>query len=267
MTGKKSNTIISLCGKGGAGKTTASALIVRALIEDPSKRVLAIDADPAVGLATALKINVKTTVDDIRNRFIELLEKGGAGDRDQVLGLLDYEMTGALHEKGNLAFLSIGRPESDGCYCQVNDILKDIIAAIAENFDYLVIDAEAGVEQVNRRVLEKVTHLILISDLSAKGIKAAEAIYGVAVEAVGFDRTGLIINRVRDQEELKRITLPANIPFLGYIPEDSEIRNADIEEINFLTIEGTPAFAAVKRALNALGVAGFDTNTLPGESS
>jgi CO dehydrogenase maturation factor len=267
MTGKKTNTIISLCGKGGVGKTTVSALIVRALIEDPSKRVLAIDADPAVGLATALKINVKTTVDDIRNRFIELLEKGGAGDRDQMLGLLDYEMTGALHEKGNLAFLSIGRPEAEGCYCQVNDILKDIIATIAENFDYVVIDAEAGVEQVNRRVLEKVTHLILISDLSAKGLKVSETIYSVAVEAVGFDRAGLIINRVRDQEEMKGITLPSNIAFLGYIPEDSEIRNADIEEKNFLTIEGNPAFEAVKRALNALGVAGSKTNTLPGEGS
>ncbi len=267
MTGEKTNTIISLCGKGGVGKTTISALIVRALIEDPSKQVLAIDADPAVGLATAIKINVKTTVDDIRNRFIALLEKGGAGDRDQMMGLLDYEMTGALYEKDNLAFLSIGRPEADGCYCQVNDIIKDIIATIAENFDYIVIDAEAGVEQVNRRVLEKATHLILISDLSAKGLKVAETIYSVAVKAVGFDRAGLIINRVRDQEEMKRITLPSNIAFLGYTPEDSEIRNADIEEKNFLTIEGSPAFEAVKRALNALGVAGFKTNTLPGEGS
>lgn len=267
MTGKKRNIIISLCGKGGVGKTTVSALIVRALLEDPSKRVLAIDADPAVGLATALKINVKTTVDDIRNRFIELLEKGGAGDRDQALGLLDYEMTGAIYEKGNLAFLSIGRPETDGCYCQVNDILKDIIAAIAENFDFIIIDAEAGVEQVNRRVLEKVTHLILISDLSAKGIKVSETINSVAAQAVGFVSAGLIINRVRDQEEMKRITLPANIPFLGYIPEDSEIRNADIEEKNFLTIVDTPAFEAVKRALNTLGVEGFNTNTLSGESS
>jgi CO dehydrogenase maturation factor len=220
-----------------------------------------------VGLATALQINVKTTVDDIRNRFIELLEKGGVGDKDQILGLLDYEMTGALHEKGNLAFLSIGRPETDGCYCPVNDILKDIIAAIAENFDYLVIDAEAGVEQVNRRVLEKVTHLILISDLSAKGLKASETIYNVAAEAGGFNKAGLIINRVRDQEELKKITLPSNISFLGYIPEDAEIRNADIEEKNFLTIEGSPAFAAVKKALNLLGVEDFNQHTLSGESS
>ncbi len=259
MTGEKTNTIISLCGKGGVGKTTASALIVKALIENKGNRVLAIDADPSVGLATALNIKVKTTVDNIRNEFIELVKTGGAGDKEQVLSLLDYKMTGALHEIENLVFLSIGRPETDGCYCQVNDILKDIIASISENFDYVVIDAEAGVEQVNRRVLEKVTHLILISDLSVKGIRVASTIYDVAGEAVRFDRAGLIINRVRNPEEIKRITLPENIPFLGIIPEDSEIRNADIEEKNFLILESSPAFESVKKALNSMGI--FPSNT------
>ena len=251
---RKSNTIISLCGKGGVGKTTASALIVRALTENPDNRVLAIDADPAVGLATALNIEVKTTVDNIRNEFIELVKAGKSGDKNQVLSLLDYKMTGALHERGNLVFLSIGRPETNGCYCQVNDILKDIIASIAENFDYVVIDAEAGVEQVNRRVLEKVTHLILISDLSVKGIKVADTIYKVAGEAVKFDRAGLIINRVSNPEDIKRITLPHNIPFLGYIPEDIEIRNAVIEEKNILTMPETDSFEAVKQALRSMEI-------------
>lgn len=251
---EKQNTIIALCGKGGVGKTTASALIVKALTAEPGNRVLAIDADPAVGLATALNIDVKTTVDDIRNEFIELVKKGGAGDKQQVLSLLDYEMTGALHETENLVFLSIGRPETDGCYCQVNDILKDIIASIAGNFDYIVIDAEAGVEQVNRRVLEKVTHLILISDLSAKGIKVVRTIYEVAGEAVSFDRAGLVINRVSDAEELKGINLPEEPSFLGYIPEDQEVRKADIREKNFLSIEDSPAFEAVEKIMKAMEI-------------
>jgi len=265
MNSKKTNTIISLCGKGGVGKTTTSALIVRALSENPANRVLAIDADPAVGLATALNIEVKTTVDNIRNEFINLVKTGKSGDKEEVLSLLDYEMTGALHETGNLVFLSIGRPETDGCYCQVNEILKDIIASIAENFDYVVIDAEAGVEQVNRRVLEKVTHLILISDLSAKGIKVAGTIYNVAGEAVRFDRAGLIINRVTDPEDLKRITLPHSFPFIGYIPEDSEIRNADIDEKNFLTMAGSSAFEAVKQALNSMGIFPLSARKQQGE--
>lgn len=253
-TEKKECVIIALCGKGGVGKTTISASIVRALVRNGENRVLAIDADPAVGLATALNVEVKKTVDDIRNDFIELVKKRGAGDRGQVLSLLDYEMMGALHEKDNLAFLAIGRPETEGCYCQVNDILKDIIASISGNFDYVVIDAEAGVEQVNRRVLERVTHLILVSDLSAKGINVARTIHEVAGEAVKFDRAGLIINRVRDAAELDQVRLPEQLVFLGPVPEDAIIRSADIAGESFLGLPGAAAFEAVEQCLTAMGI-------------
>ena len=255
-TEKKEKAVIALCGKGGVGKTTVSASIVRLLLRDPGARVLAIDADPAVGLASALGIEVKITVDDIRNDFIELVKNRGAGDKQQVVSLLDYRMTGALHENGNLVFMSIGRPETEGCYCQVNDILKDIIASIAGNFDYVVIDAEAGVEQINRRVFEKVTHLILVSDLSAKGIKVAGTIHGVAAEAVKYERAGLIINRVADPAEMERVSLPERPPFLGYIPEDTIIRNADIAGDNILLLSGSPVFEAVEKALEGIGIEG-----------
>ena len=256
---ERKRVIIALCGKGGVGKTTLSASIVRALSRDPGNRVLAIDADPAVGLATALNIEVRKTVDDVRNDFIELVKKRQAGDKERVLSLLDYEMLGALHEKGNLAFLAIGRPETEGCYCQVNDMLKDIIASITGNFDYTVIDAEAGVEQINRRVLEKVTHLVLVSDLSAKGINVAKTIHGLAGSAVNFERAGLIINRVRSIEELDGVSLPDSIEFLGHIPEDDIIRRADIDAMNILELPATQAFEALEQCLVRIGIAAVET--------
>ena len=165
--------IISVCGKGGVGKTSVSAALVRALVAGGAGRVLAIDADPAVGLATALGVTVKMTVDDIRNKLIDRLESGAKEDRRELVSLIDYEVFEALVEKKGLAFLAIGRPETEGCYCQVNDILKDIIASTAGGFDYVVIDGEAGIEQVNRRVMETVTDLLLVSDASAKGLNVA----------------------------------------------------------------------------------------------
>lgn len=249
----KKPIVIALCGKGGVGKTTIAAAIVRELVRTGESKILAIDADPAVGLATALAVNVEKTIDEIRNDVINLVKKGNAGEKERILGLIDYEMLGALSEYGNFAFLAIGRPETEGCYCQVNDLLKDIIAQIAGNFDYVIIDAEAGVEQVNRRVLETVTHLVLVSDLSAKGLNVARTIHEVAREAVKFDRAGLIINKTRESD-LENFSLPEGIPFLGAIAECDEIRSADMRAESFLQLPDNACFKAVRQCLATLGV-------------
>ncbi|MFH0998314.1 MAG: AAA family ATPase [Pseudomonadota bacterium] len=246
--------IIALCGKGGVGKTFLSAAIVKILKENPENKVLAIDADPAVGLATALGIKVRKTVDDIRNDLIRRVEAGNAEDKADMVSRLDYEMFSALEEIGNLAFLAIGRPEKEGCYCQVNHILKDIIAAMADNFDYVVIDGEAGVEQVNRRVMEKVSHLILVSDASAKGLNVAKTIQTVSGTAIKYDKAGLILNRIRGKEERERLFIPNELNCLGWIPEDDIIRTFDIESRSILKAPDCPAIQAARNCIALIGL-------------
>lgn len=121
----KKASVIALCGKGGVGKTSLSAAIVKILSSDSNNKVLAIDADPAVGLSIALGITVNKTVDDIRNELIRRVESGKTTDKAQMLSMLDYEMFSAVKENNNIAFLAIGRPEKEGCYCQVNHILSE----------------------------------------------------------------------------------------------------------------------------------------------
>lgn len=223
-------TTLAVCGKGGVGKTSFSALMVRHLAKR-EKKILAIDADPSGGLASALGVRVAKSVDDIRKDLIQEIKHGRARDSKDTLHMLDYELFDALEEAEGFALLAIGRPEDEGCYCKVNSLLKDIISDLAGSFDYVLIDGEAGIEQINRRVMKTVDHLLILSDTSAKGITVAETIYEVADanNAVDFSRIGLVLNRVRSEEEVRHISERVPFEVFGWIPEDDLIRDYDFE--------------------------------------
>ncbi len=247
--------IIAFAGKGGVGKTSLAALTVRLLTEsNPNARVLAIDADPAIGLSTALGVDVTHTVDDVRKEFIDAFEDGRKREAIEVLNEAHYEITDSIVETEKFAFLAIGRPEGAGCYCKVNSFLKDIIGALAESFDYVVIDGEAGIEQVNRRVMEKVTHLVLVSDASRKGIGVIHTIKEVADQLCMYQRAGVIINRMKNKE-MEKLVDPGDLELLGFIPEDDSLAMADIEGESLLQLaEENQALSALKKALTKMEV-------------
>ncbi|MBF0101829.1 MAG: AAA family ATPase [Desulfobacterales bacterium] len=217
--------IIAVCGKGGVGKTCISALLTRLLSVDGKHKVLAIDADPAVGLSFALDMPVHKTVDDIRCEIIEKLHE--QQDKQTLVNQLDYELLSALIEKQNLAFLAIGRPEQDGCYCQVNQLLKTIIHHLAHQFDYVIIDGEAGIEQINRRVMEMVTHLLLVADVSHKARHVALTIADVGKKIIAYQKIGLLFNRVQSDDDIHSILQTSSVPVIGWLNEDSCLREMD----------------------------------------
>ena len=247
--------ILAFCGKGGVGKTSISALSVRLLHEAyPNKKILAIDADPAIGLATALGVNSSSTVDDIRKLFIEHAESGDSKAALEVLSEAKYQIFDALVEIDNISFLAIGRPEASGCYCKVNAYLKEVISLLANNFDYVVIDGEAGIEQVNRRVMEKVTHLVLVSDASKKGTEVTKTIKKVAKELVMFETDGLILNRVNDSVDISKLNLQS-LNLLSVIPDDKEMMLSDVEGNSVFSLNKDANIVKnTKLALEKLGI-------------
>lgn len=248
-------TIIALTGKGGVGKTSISATIVKILTERyPDKKILAIDADPAIGLATALGVTPKITLDDIRSEIIESVENGNTKDAMELVSESRYKIFEAIVQRDGFAFLAIGRPESQGCYCRINSYLKNVIEMISSQFDYVVIDGEAGIEQINRRVMQKVTHLLLISDVSRKGIEVIKTIREVAEEMVEFDRVGVLLNRIEDMSVMQEIDT-GEIELLGVIPRDKNILHYDIGGRNFMELpDDTDVVLELEKALEKFNV-------------
>ena len=197
----------------------------------PDKKILAIDADPAVGLSTALGIHVEMTVDDIRKEVVANAEEGNAKAAVELLGEARYRIFDALVEQDGFSFIAIGRPEAAGCYCKINSYLKEVIRILSSNFDYIVIDGEAGIEQINRRVMEKVTHLLLITDSSRKGTQVVQTIKKVADELVMYEETGVILNRLPDLDVAEYMDL-GGLPVLAEILADPSLVEFDLKGEN-----------------------------------
>lgn len=172
--------VIAVAGKGGTGKTTLSALIVRALKEAGKGSVLAIDADPNANLGELLGVKAPSTI-------VEIMDDISKNPGQIPLGVtkdryIDMKIQESLNEEEGFDLLSMGRPEGPGCYCFANNMLRDLIKKLMDDFSYVVVDNEAGLEHLSRRLVRKIDCLFIVSDSSIVGKRSAERISRLADE-------------------------------------------------------------------------------------
>ncbi len=210
---------IAVAGKGGTGKTTLAALLVRYLIRHrPGKKVLAIDADPSSNLHLVLGLPLTQTVGDIREE-----SRTGVGAGQSRSDWLSYAVRMAVEEGDDFDLLAMGRPEGQGCYCAANHMLRTIMDGIVAGYDYVVMDNEAGMEHLSRRTTRDVDHLLLVSDGSLRGIVAAEAMIGLSRELeINVRNIYLVVNRVIGEmtPALRAKAEALAAPLLAVLPYD-----------------------------------------------
>ncbi|MCD4728677.1 MAG: AAA family ATPase, partial [Pirellulales bacterium] len=239
-------------GKGGSGKTALVGLLTKHILKNEKKRLLLIDADPTMNLSMVLGIQPEKTVNDIRERIISEARAAGKTEKENLARSLDYMLFEALIEADRFSFLVMGRPESLGCYCPVNDFLRGGIETLAKNYDVIIIDGEAGVEQISRQVMKSVDTPIIVSDISNRGLKTATIIKDVIeshAKIFNYKKMGLVLNRVRGQEnELKQYIEKTGLDLFGYIPEDLNVTRFDLKAQPLLELpDDSPAFQAISR--------------------
>ena len=219
---------IALAGKGGTGKTTTAAMLIRYLIERQNGSILAIDADPASNLSMVLGMKMAQSVGDIREDMLDMVQTSGALAGSMPGGMskqeyLDYQVQMALEEGERVDLLVMGRPEGQGCYCAANQMLRVIIDRIGKQYDYVVIDNEAGMEHLSRRTTRDVDVLLLVTDPTQRGLTTArhmaEMVPGLEINV---DRIYLIVNRLRNglPETLAAAVKETGLELIGTVPDD-----------------------------------------------
>jgi len=201
--------LIAITGKGGVGKTTISALLIKNLLAAGKTPVLAIDADPNSCLDAALGVKVTDTVGRARE---DVKTSGGTDINVSKKELLRLKLESALVESSGFDLIAMGRPEGEGCYCYANNVLKDVIADISASYPYVVLDNEAGLENLSRRIVQKVDLMVLVSDASNSGLQTLLRLYELCCEMkMTYSKLALVINRIRPATDSGRIKFPARI--------------------------------------------------------
>lgn len=250
--------VIALAGKGGTGKTTTAALVVRALRDLGAGSVLAVDADPNACLHEALGVEVERSVAEITD---EMLASSDATPGGMSKGLwLEYNVQRYLVESSGFDLLSMGRPEGSGCYCYANSLVRGCIDTLRQGYGYVVMDNEAGLEHLSRRTTRDVDLLLIVSDPSVRGIKTAKRLSDLADELeIAVAERYLVIDRGAEPLDgvLAAAAEATGLPLLGVIPHDEDIVGCDLAGRGLLELpEDSPALAAVRgmvaRAVPAL---------------
>lgn len=220
---------IAISGKGGTGKSTLSALILLWLHENGDGPLLAVDADSNVNLNELLGIEIHDTVGSIREEMRESISSLPGGMTKQEF--LELKIHSSLEETPGLDLIAMGRPEGPGCYCYANNLLRDILKTLSGNYRYVVIDNEAGMEHLSRRTAQRIDYLLVISDPTERGVRAAGKIGRLLAELdTRVDRKCLILNRVREDipESLQELITSEELDLAFSVPEDELLRKRDL---------------------------------------
>jgi CO dehydrogenase maturation factor len=238
---------IAITGKGGVGKTTLAALTVRRLVARGLRPVLAVDADPNMGLDLALGVRVEHTIGGSREEAkVMASETKSTGVAKQAM--LEMKIAQSLVEAADFDLLAMGRPEGPGCYCFANNALRATLNQVADAYPYLVIDNEAGLENLSRRIVRDVDLMLMVADPSRQGLATLKRLIGLAREMqIKMKQLALVVNRWRRGTPplaAEALQAETGAAFVVTLPDDEQVARVAEDSGNLLGLAPANAVAA-----------------------
>lgn len=238
---------IAVAGKGGTGKTTTTSLIIRYLIKNELTPILAVDADANDNLGASLGVSGYTTIGRVLADFMGDRQTMPSGMTKEAY--MDFKLNAVLEEARAFDLVVMGRKEGEGCYCYPNSMLRRFLEKLRENYKFIVMDNEAGLEHLSRGTTDRIDMLFVVSDHAFKGLRTAATV-GQLVKDLKLDvrSMGLVIGRFKPEmeAELAPLVEATGMPLLGAIPEDAEVIRTDARQASMLDLpDDSPAVLAV----------------------
>ena len=242
-------------------KTTLCGLLIQYLCEQKKGPILAVDADANSNLNEVLGVEVEATLGDIRE---EIARAETAKENPIPAGVskadyAEFKFNSALIEDDDFDMLVMGRTQGKGCYCFVNGLLQAQLAKLQNNYPYMVVDNEAGMEHISRGILPSMETAILVSDCSRRGVQAVGRIAELIRECeMKPSRVGLIINRAPKAElnpgileEIQK----QGLDLIGVVPQDEAVYEYDCDGKPTVTLpEDNPMRKAAFEIFDKLGL-------------
>ena len=250
---------IAVAGKGGVGKTTTCGMIIDYLCNKKDGPVLVVDADANANLNEVLGVEVETSLGEIREEMANAELKGTIPKGMTKAEYAEFKFNSALIEDDDFDMLVMGRTQGKGCYCYVNGVLKTQVDKYAKNYQYIVMDNEAGLEHVARGTLPHVDTMLLISDCSRRGIQAAARVAEMVQELnLKPGKMGLIVNRAPGgvlDEGVKAEIENQGLTLLGVLPQDEGVYRCDCNGEPSAKLPGNnPVKQALSGIMQSLGI-------------
>lgn len=245
---------VAVTGKGGVGKTTVSALIVRHLkLTDPGP-VLALDADPDANLATVLCIPLEKTVGDLREETVKEIKSMPPGMSKH--SYIEAGLHEVVVEMERVDMITMGRSEGPGCYCYVNNLLREFSDNLQSSYRWIVTDNEAGLEHLSRRTAMRIDDLVVVANANPLSLDCATRIAEITADLRhGVVRKWLLANRVDNEAGIARVAERAaqlGMGFLGAVPPDAAVEACVFEGRSLFELDQSPAAATMDEMMQRI---------------